>query len=58
MDRPQKVTLCEMRETGTRGLLVYCRDYKCSHPIKIPPAEADKYPDDLRLLSADVAGDS
>ena len=46
---PQKITFGEMRETGKRGLLVYCRDYKCNHFIKIPPAEADKWPDDLRI---------
>jgi hypothetical protein len=38
-----------MRESGDRGLPVYCRDYKCNHFIKIAPAEADKWPDDLRL---------
>ena len=50
MKRPQKITFGEMRATGTRGLLVYCRDYKCSHMMKIPPEEADKWPDDLRLI--------
>jgi hypothetical protein len=49
MKRPQKIIFGEMRATGTRGLLVYCRDYKCSHMMKIPPEEADKWPDDLRL---------
>jgi hypothetical protein len=46
---PRKITFGEMRETGERGLLVYCRDYKCNHFIKIPPEEADKWPDDLRI---------
>ena len=49
MKRPQKITFGEMRATGIRGLLVYCRDYKCSHMMKIAPEEADKWPDDLRL---------
>jgi hypothetical protein len=31
------------------GLLVYCRDYKCNHMIKIAPLDVDKWPDDLRL---------
>ena len=47
--RPQKITFGEMRSSGVRGLLVYCRDYKCSHMIKIAPADADQWPDDLRL---------
>jgi hypothetical protein len=48
-DYLRKITFGEMRETGDRGLLVYCRDYKCNHFIKITPAEADKWPDDLRI---------
>jgi hypothetical protein len=47
--RPQKITFGEVRSTGERGLMVYCRDYKCSHMIKIAPADADKWPDDLRV---------
>ena len=30
-DRPQKITFAEMRESGVRGLLIYCADYHCSH---------------------------
>jgi hypothetical protein len=30
MTRPQKITFAEMRDTGVRGLLIYCSDYKCS----------------------------
>jgi hypothetical protein len=40
MDRPQKITFGEMRESGVRGVLVYCADYKCSHSIA---------PDEVRL---------
>jgi hypothetical protein len=47
--RPQKITFGEMRASGTRGLLVYCSDYKCSHVMKIAPAEADRWPDEMRL---------
>ena len=25
---PQKITFAEMRESGARGLLVYCADYR------------------------------
>jgi len=32
-DRPQKITFAEMRDSGVRGLLVYCADYRCSHSI-------------------------
>jgi len=34
-DRPQKISFAEMRESGVRGLLVYCADYCCSHSIDI-----------------------
>ena len=29
-DHPQKITFAEMRESGARGILVYCADYSCS----------------------------
>ncbi len=35
-----------MRESGVRGVLIYCSDYKCSHSIAI---RADKWADDVRL---------
>ena len=46
LNRPQKITLGEMREMGVRGLLVYCSDYKCSHWGMI---NADRWPVDVRL---------
>lgn len=46
MQRPQKITLGEMREAGPRLLLIYCADYRCSHSIEI---DADHWPDDVRL---------
>jgi hypothetical protein len=33
-----------MRESGIRGLLVYCVDYRCSHSIAI---SGDLWPDDV-----------
>jgi hypothetical protein len=45
-DRPQKITLTEMRSAGVRGLLVYCSDYRCSHSIAI---SGNRWPDDARL---------
>jgi hypothetical protein len=35
-----------MRNSGVRGILVYCSDYKCSHSIAI---SADAWSDDVRL---------
>jgi hypothetical protein len=46
MNRPQKITLGEMRASGGRGLLVYCADYRCAHAIRIT---ADRWPDQVRL---------
>ena len=31
----QKITFAEMRESGIRGLLVCCADYRCNHSIAI-----------------------
>jgi hypothetical protein len=47
--RQQKITLGEMRESGVRGLLVYCSDYKCCHLKMLEPAEVDRWPASLRL---------
>ena len=44
--RPTKITFAEMRESGERGLLVYCAHYRCSHSIAV---SGDSLPDDLRL---------
>jgi hypothetical protein len=43
---PQKITFGEMRASGVRDVLVYCRDHHCSHHIRI---SADFWPDHLRL---------
>jgi hypothetical protein len=45
-DRPTKITFAEMRESGVRGILIYCADYCCSHSIAI---RGDRWPDDVRL---------
>jgi hypothetical protein len=45
-DRPVKITLAQMRNSGVRGILVYCADYRCSHSLAI---SADAWPDDVRL---------
>jgi hypothetical protein len=45
-DRPVKITFAQMRNSGVRGILVYCCDYKCSHLLAI---SGDAWPDDVRL---------
>jgi hypothetical protein len=44
--RSQKITFGEMRANGTIGILVFCRDYQCSHSIVMP---AERWPDNVRL---------
>jgi hypothetical protein len=46
VDRPVKITFAEMRDSGVRGILVYCSDYRCSNSIAIM---ADHWPGDVRL---------
>jgi hypothetical protein len=48
MAREQKITFGEMREQ-TRGLLIYCADYRCSHSIVLAPEQVDQWPDSVRL---------
>jgi hypothetical protein len=31
--RTNKITFGEMRESGVRGILIYCADYHCSHCV-------------------------
>jgi hypothetical protein len=45
-DARTKITLGEMRDSGVRGVLIYCSDYKCSHMVGIG---ADQWPEQLRL---------
>jgi hypothetical protein len=45
-DRPQKITFAQTRNSGIRGLLIYCSEYKCSHPVSM---SGDQWPDDMRL---------
>lgn len=46
VDRPQKITFGEMRDTGVHGILIYCADFHCSHSIA---TSADRWSDDIRL---------
>jgi hypothetical protein len=43
---PQKITFGNMRASGVRDVLIYCRDHRCSHHIAI---SADRWPDHVRL---------
>lgn len=31
---PQKITFGEMRASGVRDVLIYCRDHRCSHHVE------------------------
>jgi len=46
----QKITFGEMRASGVRNVLVYCRDHRCSHSIEV---SADRWPDHVRLSDID-----
>jgi hypothetical protein len=46
MQRQQKITLGEMRQSGPSRLLVYCGDYKCAHSVTI---SSGRWPDHVRL---------
>jgi hypothetical protein len=46
MTCPQKITFGEMRESGVRDVLIYCRDHRCSHSTTI---SADRWGDHVRL---------
>ena len=43
---PAKITFGEMRASGVRDVLIYCRDHLCSHHVEV---RADGWPDDVRL---------
>ena len=43
---PQKITFGEMRESGVRYVIIYCRDHRCSHHVE---TNADGWADDVRL---------
>jgi hypothetical protein len=40
MQRPQKITFGEMRESGVRGVLIYCSHYHCSHYVTASALQA------------------
>jgi hypothetical protein len=31
---PQKIAFGDMRASGVRDVLIYCRDHRCSHSLK------------------------
>ena len=52
MQRQQKITLGEMRQSGPRRLLVCCGDYHCAHSVVV---SADPWGDAVRLPIGHVA---
>jgi hypothetical protein len=46
MQRAQKITRGEMRESGPTRLIVYCGDCRCAHSVLI---DAGHWGDDVRL---------
>jgi hypothetical protein len=46
MQRAQKITLGETRQSGPTRLIVYCSDYKCAHSVVI---DAGRWGDDVRI---------
>jgi hypothetical protein len=45
-DPTRKISFGEMRASGVRDVLVYCRDHKCSHHVA---TNADRWPNHVRL---------
>ena len=43
---PAKDHFGEMRASGVRDVLIYCRDHRCCHHVE---TNADGWPDDVRL---------
>jgi hypothetical protein len=43
---PQKISFGDLRESGVRDVLIYCRDHHCSHHVE---TRADRWPDHVRL---------
>ena len=45
-DYPTKITFGQMRETGATRIVVFCKDYQCSHNVQM---DASRWPDEMRL---------
>ncbi|OKO79049.1 hypothetical protein [Bradyrhizobium sp. NAS96.2] len=45
-DYPTKITFGEMRETGATRIIVFCKDYRCSHNVTM---DGSKWPAEMRL---------
>ena len=58
---PQKITFGEMRESGVRDVLIFCRDHRCSHNVEVNAdgwADDVAYPTSSRGLSAHTAANA
>ena len=51
MTFPQKIIFGEMRKSGVRDVLIYCRDLRCSHHTTI---SADQWKDNARLSDVEL----
>ena len=47
----KKLTFGEMRAAGVRGVLIYCRDYRCSQWTRL---DADRWSDGVRLSDVET----
>ena len=47
----KKFTFGEMRAAGVRGVLIYCRDYRCSQWTRL---DADRWSDGVRLSDVET----
>jgi hypothetical protein len=48
---PDEALKIVMRESGVRGILIYCSDYRCSHSTA---TSGDRWPDHLRLSDIEL----
>jgi hypothetical protein len=48
---PDEALKIVMRESGVRGTLIYCADYRCGHSMA---TNGDQWPDDLRLSDIEL----
>lgn len=52
--RQQKITFGQMRQSGTRGLLVYCTDYRCGNFLRLAAERVDGWPDEARISDIEM----
>jgi hypothetical protein len=50
-DYPTKITFGEMRETGATRIIVFSKDYRCSHNVQM---DALRWPDQVRISDVEA----